>query len=271
MRADGALERVRRLGQLDRVDHAAVRGHVAGAEAEFVGELHQVVLDGDVALFGRDGAERSGRVLLGALDPGLVSRLTDVRQLGLLRAEEFQTPFHALVLGQVLDDLVELLLGRGGRRVGLGDLVVLGQAVQERLGCQVTLVEQCLAVLRGGLDDPGYLLGVLGLVPRVDGALHLEPAHDQAHEGRHEQDGVQAGRHAPVAGREPAGAPALHRRFHGHVGGRRGRSRRRGEVAARGFIRGACVASPHSTNNLSAVLLASSLNSSTVDGPVPNS
>ncbi len=271
VRADGALQRVRRLGELDRVDHAAVRGHVAGAETELVGELHEVVLDRDVALFGRDGTEGGRRVLLGALDPGLVRGLADVRQLGLLRAEELQTPLHALVLGHVLDDLVELLLRGGGRRVGLVDLLVLGQAVQERFGREVTLVEQCLAVFRGRLNDPGYLLGVLGLVPRVDGALHLEAAHDQAHEGRYEKDRVQAGRHAPVAGREPAGAPTLHRRFHGHVGGRRGRSRRRGEVAARGFIRGACVASPHSTNNLSAVLLASSLNSSTVDGPVPNS
>ena len=40
------------LASCDGVDRTAVAGDVAGAQAELVGELHQRVLDLDVALFG---------------------------------------------------------------------------------------------------------------------------------------------------------------------------------------------------------------------------
>ncbi len=256
--ADRALERVGGLGQLHRVDHAAVAGDVAGAQAEFVGERHEVVLDQHVPLFGRDGTVRAGRVLLVRLLRG-VRRLPDGRELGLLLAEELQSALEPLVRvgGEVLGGLGEPLLGRVRGFPGLRDARVVGVAPKERFGRQVALVEEGLAVFGRRLDDAGRLLGVLGLVPAVDGALHLEPAHDQSDEDGYEKDGVQLGRHTPVTGCEPAGAAALRRWVHGYVDGRRGRALRRGEVAARGFIRGARVASPHSTNNLPAVLLAS--------------
>lgn len=250
--ADGALEGLGALGQLDGVDAAAVGGDVAGAETELVGELGEVVLDAGVPELGVHRVEGAGV-------RGLAQRV----ELRLLVLEEAQAALQALARGQVLGGLVELDPGGVGRGVRPRDLValaVLGALRgEQRTGGEVALVEQGGAVLRGGAHDERRLLGVLRLLPGVDRALDLEAAHDEADEHGYEEDRVQPGGHPPVAGRQLAGASLGlgrgRRRCHGHVRGRHGSTRRRREVAPRAprvLLRGAFLASPHSTNNLSA-------------------
>ncbi len=244
--ADGALQRQGRLGELDGVHGPAVAGDVAGAEAQLVGELRQRVRDLDVALFG-----------LHTLELGGVRDLAQGRQLRLRLAEQLQPALQA--------GLGRHALGRGvegvGRLVGgladLGDgrLVLggLGAALQQGRRRGVALVVEGVGVEQGGPDQTRGVLRVLGLLPGVDRALDLEAAHDEADQHGYEQDRVEPGRHAPVARGETAAARGGRgRRLRtGHGGGRRC-ARRRGEVAP-GRRLGTVLASPHSTNNLSAV------------------
>ncbi len=241
--ADGALQGERGLGQGDRVDGTAVGGDVAGAQTEFVGELHQGVGDTGVALLG-----------LHALELGGVRRRAQRLELGLLLAEDLQAALQAGLVGHALGRVVE----GGGRLVG-GPAgpddggVLLALALQQRGRRDVALVVEGVGVAEGGPDQARGALGVLGVLPGVDRALHLEAAHDEADQHGYEQDRVQPGGHPPVAGREAATARrGLGLGFRGRGGGGRRCARRRGEVAP-GRRLGTVLASPHSTNNLSAV------------------
>ncbi len=272
VRADGPLQRQRRLGQRQGVDGPAVAGDVAGAEAEFVGELHQRVLDGDVALLGLHPGQLGG-----------VRRLAQRDEVGLDLAEEGQPALQTRLGGHVLRGPVEGVGGVVGGLAGRHDgVVALALALQQRGGGDVALVDEPVAVRQRGLDQERGLLRVLGLLPGVDGALHLEAAHDQADQHGYEQDRVQSGPHPPVARGEPAAARhgSGSRLRAGHVCGRRS-ARRRGEVAPCRRL-GTVLASPHSTNNLSASAPTScrcpcmpmptgqSRHSSTSDGALPN-
>ncbi len=242
MHADRALKRFCGLGQLDRVHGTAVAGDVAGTQAELVGELHQRVLDLGVALL------RLHRVH--GLGVGGLAQLGEQRLLDL---EQLQAAVEPGLVRHVLHGRVELL--RGAVRRGTHLLHLGGGALvrQQGLSGEVTLVQQRLSVLRGGPDDQGRLLRVLGLVPGVDRPLHLEAAHDQADEGRNQENGVQTGGHTPVPGRQPTRAAACRVRLGRRVRRRGHRSTRRWrEIAPLRLRRGALVASPHSTNNLSA-------------------
>ncbi len=195
VRSDGALKRFCSLGQLDRVHGTAVAGDVPGAEAELVAELHERVLDLGVTLFG-----------LHRVHGGGVRDLAQLRELGLLQLEQLETALQALLPGHVLDGRVELLRGRVGGGPGLGDALGVALVGQQRLSGEVTLVEQRLPVLGRRAHDQRGLLGVLGLLPGVERALHLEAAHDQADQHRDQEDRVQPGGHPPVARGETAGA-----------------------------------------------------------------
>lgn len=240
--ADRALQRFGGLGQLDRVHGPAVAGDVAGTQAELVGELHQRVLDLGVALFRLHRVHRLG-----------VGGLAQLGEERLLRLEQLEATVQARLLRHVLHGGVELLRRavRGG-----ADLLHLGSGAlvgQQRLSGEVTLVQQGLPVLGGRADDQGRVLRVLRLVPGVDRPLHLEAAHDQADERGDQENRVQPGRHPPVPRGQPTGAAACRFRLGRRVRrrGQRG-ARRRREVAPLRLPRGALVASPHSTNNLSA-------------------
>ncbi len=243
MHADGTLEGEGGLGQRDRVDRTSVAGDVAGAQAEFVGELHQRVGDGDVALLG-----------LHALQLGGVRGGPQVGQLRLGLAEQLQPALQAGLVRHVLRGLVEGV----GRLVGGGPCledvrVALALALEQRHRGDVALVVEGVGVGEGGTHQAGGVLRLLGLVPRVDRALDLEAAHDQADEHGYEQDRVQPGRHPPVARGHTAPARRGCGRGlgTGHGGGRRC-ARRRREVAPGRWL-GTVLASPHSTNNLPAL------------------
>ncbi len=239
--ADGALQGERALGQRDGVDRTAVAGDVAGAEAQLVGELQQPVLDVDVALFGLHAGELVG-----------VGGRAQFRQIRLHLAEPLQTALQVGPVRHVLGGLVEGVGGLVGGRPGLDDRrVVLALALEQGCGRHVALFEERVPVGQRGGDQTCGVLRVLGLLPGVDRALHLEAAHDEADQHGYEQDRVQPGRHTPVAWREPATGRRGRRGFRsGHRGGRRS-ARRRGEVAP-GRRLGTVLASPHSTNNLPA-------------------
>ncbi|ESQ05485.1 Spidroin-1 [Streptomyces sp. PVA_94-07] len=270
--AERALERQGRLGQRDRVGGAPVGGDVAGAEAELVGELHQRVLDGDVALFGLDTLE-----LLG------VRRLTQRLQVRLDVAERVQPALETGLVRHRADGDVELLTGRVGGGAGLDDLAVVPLALEEGLGGDVALLDEAVAVVQRRLDDPRGLLRVLGLAPGVDGPRHLEAADHQADHDRQQKNGVEPRGYPPVARGETRAAPGGSGGLTRVLSGRRRSTLRRGEVTPRRRC-GARRASPHSTNNLSAaapgrgrrrlqarVLLGSSTHSSTSGGALPNS
>ncbi len=184
--ADRAVQRQRGLGQRDRVDGTAVAGDVAGAQTEFVGELHQGVGDLRVALFGLHTGELGGV-------RGRAQRL----EVGLLGAEEFQTALQTGGLRHVLGGRVEGVGGLVGVLADRGDrrLVV---AQEQGSGAAVALDVQRVAVVEGCLHQAGGLLRVLGVLPGVDRALHLEAAHDEADHHGYEQDRVQPGRYPPV-------------------------------------------------------------------------
>ncbi len=181
--ADRPLQRQRRLGQRDGVDGTAVGGDVSGAQTEFVGELHQGVTDLDVALFG-----------LYAGRPGGVRDLPQLRQLGLRLAEQLQPALQARGGGHALRRLVEDV---GGLVRGLAgvvdDRLAVGVLLVQQQWCRgdVALALQRVGVGEGGAHETGGVLGVAGLLPGVDRALHLEAAHDETDGHGYEQDRVQ--------------------------------------------------------------------------------
>ncbi len=194
--ADGAVQGHRALGQRDGVDRTAVAGDVAGAQTELVGELQQPVLGVDVALFGLDAGELVG-----------VGGLAELRQVRLHLAEAFQAPLQVGPVRHAPDGLVEGVGGPVGVRAGLYDrLVLLALALEQGRGGDVALDEQFVAVGQRGPHQTRGVLRVLGLLPGVDRALHLEAAHDEADQHGYEQDRVQPGRYPPVARGETAAA-----------------------------------------------------------------
>ncbi len=227
----------------DGVDGTAVGGDVAGAQTQLVGELHEGVGDAGVPLFG-----------LHALELGGVGGRAQRLELGLLVAEDLQPALQAGLGRHALGGLVEGVGRLVGRLAGLDDRgVLLALALQERGGGGVALVVEGVRVVQRRLDQACGALGVLGVLPGVDRALHLEAAHDQTDQHGDEQDRVQPGGDPPVARGETAAARGglLLGLRSGHGGGRRC-ARRRGEVAPGRWL-GTVLASPHSTNNLSAV------------------
>ncbi len=238
-----ALQRHGGLGERDGVHGAAVAGDVAGTQAQLVGELHQRVLDGGVALFGLHTGELGG----------VRGRCAAACSWGSASRNSFRRRSTLGLSGMLCAAASKASAGLVGGGAGLDDrLVVLALALEQGRRGDVALVEEGVAVDQGGLHEARGLLRVLGLLPGVDRALHLEAAHDEADHHGYEQDRVQPGRHAPVARGETAAARSgwRHRLRAGHRGGRRS-ARRRGEVAPRRRL-GTVLASPHSTNNLSA-------------------
>ncbi len=241
--ADGALEGCGGLRQCDGVDGAPVGGDVAGAQAEFVGELHQRVLDADVVLLG-----------LHTVQPGGVGDLAQPVQLGLDLLERGEAALETGLVRHGLGGLVEGVGGivGGGARL-LDDRVVL-LALEQRGGGAVPLVEQGVAVGKRGANEFRGVLRVLGFLPGGERTVDPQPAEDQGEQHGDQQNGVQPGGHPPVArGVLTATDRRLRDRVLGRIGSRYATARRRGEVAPPRFRRlGARLASPHSTNNLSA-------------------